>query len=336
MLSLLLAAALIFALVPQFTQSARALSNIGGMLDWRFDESTGTLIITGCGYMADFEAERYDPQTNLTYPVTPWEVYAPLVTSVVLPDGLLSIGINAFFNFTNLKSITIPNTVTWIGRGAFRDCANLSEIVIPNSVTYIGGSAFSGCKGLHSFSIPYGTLHIFEATFRGCSSLQRVTIPNSVVDIRREAFYGCSNLANISIPDSVEWVEEKAFLDTAYYNNAANWTNDLLYLGKWLIAAKYGISNVSVRPGTVGIADYTFAHQRSLTSITLPEGLTIIGCMAFYACYSLYDVNIPSSIKRIGILAFVDTAIYHNSKYWEGPILYLGKWLITAGETEAD
>lgn len=64
----------------------------------------------------------------------PWYNSQALITSVVIPEGVTSIGENAFYGCTNLTSVTIPASVTTIGIGAFQDCANLS------AVTY-GGTA---------------------------------------------------------------------------------------------------------------------------------------------------------------------------------------------------
>ena len=58
--------------------------------------------------------------------------------TVVIPDGVTSIGNGAFRGCSSLKSITIPNSVTSIGDGAFKDCTSLTSITIPNSVTFIG------------------------------------------------------------------------------------------------------------------------------------------------------------------------------------------------------
>ena len=53
-----------------------------------------------------------------------------------------------------------------------------------------------------------------------------------------------------------------------------------------------------------GIAGNAFANNPNLKSITIPEGLIIIGSGAFNNCTSLINVNIPNSVTEIGYCAF--------------------------------
>ena len=53
-----------------------------------------------------------------------------------------------YLNQELLTEIIIPNTVTTIGRNAFEDCTNLTKIIIPNSVEVIEQEAFINCKKL--------------------------------------------------------------------------------------------------------------------------------------------------------------------------------------------
>ena len=131
-------------------------------------------------------------------------------TEYTIPNGVTSIGDEAFSYCASLSNITIPNSVTSIGSKAFSYCVSLSDIVIGNGVTSIGEGAFHCCYCITSIVIPDGVTTISDYTFSGCETLTSVTIPNSVTSIGEGAFSGCS-LANITIPDSVTSIESKAF-----------------------------------------------------------------------------------------------------------------------------
>ena len=74
--------------------------------------------------------------------------------SYEIPEGVTSIGDNAFYGCSNLQSITIPDSVTTIGKEAFSMCYKLQSITIPDSVTSIGDEALGDCDNLNTVNIP--------------------------------------------------------------------------------------------------------------------------------------------------------------------------------------
>ena len=116
-----------------------------------------------------------------------------------------------YMNESVITNLVIPDGVTSIGDWAFEGCSDLTSVTIPGSVTSIGKSAFEDCSGLTSVTIPEGVKSIEEGTFRRCSSMTSVTIPGSVKSIENNAFNGCSSLTSVSIPSGVTGIRYGAF-----------------------------------------------------------------------------------------------------------------------------
>ena len=140
--------------------------------------------------------------------------------SVMIEEGVETIGHEAFYNCTSLTSITIPNSVTTIGNMAFNGCIRLKSIIIPDSVTILGyssmkkdGGVFGNCEGLESITLSNRITEISNELCKGCSSLKSVTIPYGVTKIYFDAFM-FSGLTNVEIPNSVTTIYADAFAYT--------------------------------------------------------------------------------------------------------------------------
>ena len=296
LLSIVLFFALVCAVLPQLTLPAEAATSgsCGDELTWSFDPASGTLTISGYGYMDDFD-DRYifdDDGRLIDQIVTiPWKDYSGQITSVHLPEGLRGIGIKAFQDCTQLRSINIPSDVHYIGMMAFFGCSSLQSIVIPDRVTIIEPATFFGCTNLQSVTIPNSVTEIESEAFRECKSLTSVSLPSGLRSIGGSAFRYCEKLEVYSLPDGLEKLGGFAFLNTVYYNNPNNWDNGLLYLGKWAMEAMTGIVSANIRPGTVHIADDLFNGKHSLESVTIPDSVESIGESAFIGCELLSNVK---------------------------------------------
>ena len=88
----------------------------------------------------------------------------------------------------------VPNGVTTIGDDAFNDNQVLTNLTIPDSVTCIGNRAFSYCNGLTGLAFGNHVYSIGDSAFYSCSSLPSVTIPNSVTNLSYSAFAYCTKL----------------------------------------------------------------------------------------------------------------------------------------------
>lgn len=182
----------------------------GGNMTWTLD-SEGTFTISGNGEMVNYSFS-YSYMEGIKFTI-PWYSNRSNIKTVIIGDGVTSIGNYTFYNCYNLTSATISNSVTSIGRAGFAGCKSLTSMVIPNSVAFIGVGAFNECENLKNVTIPNGVTSIENDVFNSCYNLTNVTIPNGVTDIGDDAFIRCTSLTRVTIPNSVTSIGEYAFSD---------------------------------------------------------------------------------------------------------------------------
>ncbi|MDR2360164.1 MAG: leucine-rich repeat domain-containing protein [Oscillospiraceae bacterium] len=122
-------------------------SNDGQDVTWTLD-SDGVLTISGNGAMDDYTSSGYD--------IPPYAAYVDSITSVIIENGVTTIGNYAFCNFRELSSVTIANTVTEIRCGAFATYGignKITELTIPDSVTSIDLDAFINAAALETLNL---------------------------------------------------------------------------------------------------------------------------------------------------------------------------------------
>lgn len=309
---------------------------------FNFTTNTGTMTIaayTGPGGSVTI------PDTTNGLPVTSIGDLAfssTSVTSVTIPDSVISIGNSAFEFCPNLTNVTIGNGVTHIGDFAF-DNSSLSSVTIPSSVTSIGEGAFSACNRLRTiavdplnsayasvggvffnksqtalirypsdlagdYTIPDSVTNIGDYAFLHCTSLTSITIPNSVTAIGDDAFFFCKGLSSVTIPDSVTSIGIYAFW---WCTGLTNLTlgNNVTNIGAEAFINCGGLTRVTIPNSVTSVGDSAFAACPGLTNVIMGNGVTDIGNQAFYFCERLARVTIPESVTHIGDSAFSDTAL---------------------------
>ncbi len=296
-------------------------------LTWEVNGTT--LTISGTGPMSDYE---YDPE----YYKTPWP---DTITSVVISNGVTSIGENAFREYYSLTSATIPGSVSTIGSGAFEDCQSLADLTIQSGVTSIGKDAFYHCAsltsvtipntvtsigmfafndtGLRTITIPSSLTSIGDSAFAVCGSLTDVTIQEGVTALGDFMFSGCSSLISITVPASVADVGYSTF------SNCASLTEINVAAGSSSYASVDGVlfnaieteliaypagknGSYTVPDGVTEIAPIAFSYVKSLTGVTIPGSVKAIGSQAFGQDVNLKSVTLSEGLKIIGYAAFSD------------------------------
>ena len=190
--------------------------------------------------------------------------------------------------------VEIPDNITKIDAFAFVYAKNLTEIEIPDNVTDIGQSAFRSCANLSRVTIPDSIEMIKPHTFAYCENLTDIVIPDSLKDIDVYAFDSCTKIQNIYITDMATWFN----LGGSYEIMRFESSNKNLYLNNKLVTSITIPNSVSLLPTNA------FCNCASLTSATIPDSMTSIGMHIFYGCSGLTSVTIPDSVTKIDRGAF--------------------------------
>ena len=300
------------------TAWAASSGTCGDKLTWSLSDD-GTLTISGTGKMKDYG-------DNYGMSVAPWYVGSSQVKTVIIEDGVTSIGDRAFDGCTKLTRVVIPDSVTSIGYGSFRGCYSLPSVAIPDSVTSIGDSAFAYCKVLTGITLSGSVTSIGSCAFQSCDSLTSVTMQNGVTDIGDNAFTYCKNLTSVTIPNSVKTIGTSAFYNCAgltrvtipssvtrieqdTFKGCSGLTSVTISAGVTSIESGAfrdctSLTSVTIPGSVTSIEGYAFAYCSALTSLIIHDGTTSIGISAFMNCTSLGSVTIPRSVTDIGGYAF--------------------------------
>ena len=260
------------------------------------------------------------------------------ITSIKFGKGMTYLGDFCFRYCEGLTSVEIPSNITVLKSGVFYTCKNLATIKLhnkiriieeftfdktayfnnsanwKNKVLYIGTNLIKAKADISgSYTVTSGTTCVGGKAFDACTSLSGVTLPNSVHSIGAKAFNDATSLKTISIGSGVNYIGEKAFTNTKYFKTSDNWSNNVLYIGSYLVATKSGLSGgYSIKDGTRVIADMAFNGCSSITSIGIPDSTVYVGEYAFLGCAKLGSITIGSGVKEIGILAFKDCSSLKN------------------------
>ena len=140
--------------------------------------------------------------------------------------------------------------------------------------------------------------------FEGDIHIKCIDIPENVEYIGYEAFKSCRYLHTVNVSDNIFMIGGDAFEDTSYYNNSFNWSNGVLYVGKYAIKARNYAKGISLKSDTIGIACEMAAFCSDLTAFTIPSSVKYIGYYVAFDCPKMPSITIPKSVEFIGGLAF--------------------------------
>ena len=283
---------------------------------------------SGVKYAGDIVIPSTVVKREVEYTVTSIQSRAfqncPELTSVTIPNTVISIGSYIFEGSTNLASIvveegnptydsrencnalietannrlitgcngtTIPNSITIIEQEAFKGFTGLTTLIIPDGVTTIKSDALQDCSGLTYVYLGKGLVNVPEYLFEGCYNLKTIEINNNALVSRQQTGNENGNMI------SIQWMLGNSSVEEIILGEDVTSIGDNAFRGCVMHSIK-----MSDRVTSIG--DYAFNGCSQLTSIELSNNLEYIGKWAFTTCGRLPSVTIPQSVKCIDLIAF--------------------------------
>ena len=247
-------------------------------------------------------------------------------TEFTIPDGVVSIGMEAFMYCRNLVNVTIPDGLESISQVAFHSCSDLEYITVPQSVTDINDYAFIDCQKLtfkvyedsaaHLYAFNHNIPFVFIAEPQivdsgECGNGVTWTLDNEgLLTISGNGYMTSSpwkdnhryDIVQVYINEGVKNVAERAFSSSSL--SRIHFADSVTSIGEQAFSNCNNLTEFVI-PDTINrIEYYTFFSCKGLISVTIPESVTYIGNGAFSSCSNLSNITIPEGVTYIGNEAF--------------------------------
>ena len=285
--SFMLSVCMVLTLLPAMgaaAADATASGKCGDAVTWSL--SGGTITFSGSGGMTAKEGQTYD-----------YGQYKNSITSVVINEGVTTVGDFAFYKFPNLTSVTAASTVKTVGLSAFAYCTKLTDVALKGKGVQVNTSAFAGCTALTA--LPAGLGNLQMRAFFGCTGLKALALYEGITHVDISTFAGCSGTKSLSLPASLQQLDFSAFdgctgIETI---TAASGSSFLSAQNNMLISNVYGGGKALVLVG-----------RNKTGAVTVPDGVTEIESTAFCGCVGVTAVNVPKSVTAIYDSSYSDDA----------------------------
>ena len=297
----------------------------GEQVTWNLD-SSGVLTISGTGDMTDYGRGS-----------SPWFSDRDSIVSVIVTDGVTSIGKYSFYGASNLTSAVIPASIQKIGISAFNGCFYLTKFVIPNPETVIDSLAFEGCDNLTLYGNEGSTAQSYA--INNIISFCAISGTSGGVNWALNPGTGVLTISGSTMMDDFSYDHKPYWYEVREMITSAVIQNDIMYIGAYAFLGCSNLTEVSLSGSVSSIHNDAFSGCVNLESfhvdsgsgsfssvngvlynrdqtlimrcparysgpLILPDGIEGINGQAFSMCTELTAITMPEGLTSIGTHAF--------------------------------
>lgn len=248
---------------------------------------TYKLTISGTGQMGDF-GTSWSFGKPWNYALAEKESTAVTesrnkITEIEIAAGITAIGAHAFEGYEKISKIELPDSVTELGEYAFNHCSGVTSVRLSNNLTEIKATALSD---LGTTSNVVGSV----------ANPISITLPDSLLYIRGRAFSlsnGSGLKGDLTIPDNVQSIGEDAFVNNHGLTGNLTIGKSVKEIGGGAFSSCNFTGKLSVPGSVTKIGEKAFMSNK-FTSIQIANGVTSIGEYAFSGCTSVHSIDLSS------------------------------------------
>ena len=293
-------------------------SDIDGVL---FNKDKTTLIKFPAGRKGDYTVpESTERIAEQAFQLTK-------LKTVILNEGLETIGNRAFYNSNTLTAVTIPTTVTSIADEVFARTPKLATVTFaqPSQLKSMGTNVFYVNNSLTTITLPT-SLKTTRETFNTCYALEEIIIPNgsqletiggyfandcsrlkrvvfegscdNLTLVNTCAFDGDTSLEYINLPKSVETIGNEAFRNCKNLKKVEFADDAALKNIRKGAFADCGLESITIPGKIVTIEPEAFRNCDVLETVSLPQSTTSVSPTAFKGCLKLKEFIVDENNTR--------------------------------------
>ncbi len=265
--------------------------------------SAGVLTISGSGATDSYHSKK----------LVPWEDYKNYITTVVVEEGITSLGNQLFRKCIGLKNVFMAEGLDTIGGRVFDGCSFLETIEIPSTLLSIGEYSFSN---VIVESIHYkGELEDWNAIEIGDNNagldtqiiFEKVVLAETSKKLSERVYSDDEIISRGMCGKECEYILLKTG-ELIIFGEGSTYDYHSAKLSPWY-EDRESIEEVIIESGIERLGNQLFRMSNNIESVEVPGGVTEIGRNVFQGCKGLRKVSLPESLMSVDVYAFSGTAI---------------------------